>query len=339
MSRLVEDRLQAFTTRLLARRGAEVDWPAEADAGLAMLPPGVAAALHCLEILPLAVSAESPLPINLTSDLLERIEPLVRAEPEVVCLRIPEAYLKRSDMAEPVARAFTWRNARVRVQAAEPTRTEYHTWYFLATLDSADRWQQVVRVSVNASTGAEVQLPDLSDTDAVLADPGDLPAAPATQLAAVRAALGHLHAESRAFVERLESRLARDRQRLQDYYRALVRGDRQRAARRGAGEDSAEREAKAKVVQLELRRKLAELDERYACRLDLTPLALARTDCPALAIRCHVLRRSAARTITVFWNPLNKELEPLCCSRCGVSTFSFAFSDDKLATLCMSCQR
>lgn len=32
-----------------------------------------------------------------------------------------------------------WANARVRVQAAESTRTEYHTWYFLATLDSAGR--------------------------------------------------------------------------------------------------------------------------------------------------------------------------------------------------------
>jgi hypothetical protein len=339
MSRPVEDRLRAFTARLLERRGAEVDWPAEAGEGLALLPTEVAQTLRCLEILPLAAAAESPLPINLTSDFLDRIEPLVRAEPQIVCLRIPEAYLKRSDMAEPVARAFTWRNARVRVQAAEPTRTEYHTWYFLATLDSADRWQQVVRVSVNASTGAEVQLPDLSDTGAVLADPGDLPAEPATQLAAVRAALGHLQVDSRAFVERLESRLGRDRQRLQGYYRALLRGDGQRSARRGAGEDSAQRAAKVKVVQLELRRKLAELDERYACRLDLTPLALARTDCPALAMRCHVLRRSAARMITVFWNPLSKELEPLCCSRCGVSTFSLAFSDDKVATLCTSCQR
>jgi len=96
--------------------------------------------------------------------------------------------------------------------------------------------------------------------------------------------------------------------------------------------------AKAKAVELELRRKLAELDERYACRLDLTPLALVRTDCPALAVRCHVLRRSAGRTIPVFWNALTKELEPLCCSRCGVSTFTLAFSDDTLAACCASCQ-
>jgi hypothetical protein len=90
---------------------------------------------------------------------------------------------------------------------------------------------------------------------------------------------------------------------------------------------------------LELRRKLAELDERYACRVDLTLLALVRTDCPALAVYCHVLRRSTPRIISIFWNPLSKELEPLCCSRCGVSTFSVAFSDDQVVALCAACQR
>lgn len=335
----IADRLREFASRLLERRGAVVDWRAESDQGLALLPSTVAQTLGCLEILPLAPDTDSPLPISLTSDFLDRAEPLVLAEPQVVCLRVPEAYLKRSDMSEPVARAFTWLNARVRVQAAEPTRVEYHTWYFLATLDSADRWQQVVRVNVNASTGAEVPLPDLMDAGAAPVEPGDLPAEhPCTQLSAVRTTLRHLGLQSQPFVERLEGRLGRDRQRLQDYYRALLRDDDQRAERRVTEQDSASKAAKTKAVELELRRKLAELDERYACRLDLTPLALVRTNCPALEVRCHVLRRSAARTIPIFWNALAKELEPLCCSRCGVSTFTLAFSDDKLATRCAACQ-
>lgn len=339
MSASVHERLRVFTSRLLQRHGAEVDWPAEADQGLALLPTDVAHTLRCLEILPLAADSGSPLPINLSSDLLERVEPLVWAEPQVVSQRIPEAYLKRSDMAEPVARAFTWLNARVRVQAAEPTRTEYHTWYLLATLDSADRWQQVVRVNVNASSGAQVPLPDLLDPSAPLAEPAGLPTDyPSTQLAAVRAALGHIDIDSRPFVARLEGRLGRDRKRLQDYYRALLRSDGKRSVRRGPPQDPAQKEAKVKAVQLELRRKLAELDERYACRIDLTPLALVRTDCPALAVRCHVLRRSASRTLTIFWNAINKDLEPLRCSHCGISTFSLAFSDDKVAPLCAGCR-
>jgi hypothetical protein len=338
MSGPVDDRLREFASRLLQRHGAEVDWPAGTEEGLALLPRSVAETLHCLEILPLATENGSPLPINLSSDFLDRVEPLVRAEPQVVSLQIPTAYLKRSDMAEPVARAFTWLNARVRVQAAEPTRAEYHTWYFLATLDSADRWQQVVRVSVNVSSGAQASLPEMLDVNTVLAEPADLPTnSPSTQLPAVRAALTQVRHESRAFLERLEGRLGRDHKRLKDYYGALLRGDGQRFGRRGGEVDTTQREAKAKAVQLELRRKLAELDERYACHVDLTPLALVRIDCPALAVKCQVFRRAAARMHTIYWNPLSKELEPLRCSNCGISTFSVAFSDDKVAALCVSC--
>ncbi len=338
MSGPVEDRLRGFTCRLLHRHGANVDWPAGAQEGLALLPRNVAETLHCLEILPLAAESGSPLPVNLSSDFLDRVEPLVQAEPLVVSLQIPTAYLKRSDMAEPVARAFTWLNARVRVVAAEATRTEYHTWYLMATLDSADRWQQVVRVSVNVSSGAQASLSDLVDMNVAMAEPADLPVDhPSTELAAVRAALSQIQSESHAFMERLESRLKRDRKRLQGYYGALLRGDGHRSRRRGVQEDPTQRAAKVKAVQLELRRKVAELDERYACRVDLTPLALVRIDCPALAVKCHVQRRSAARMHTIYWNPLSKDLEPIRCSRCGISTFSVAFSDDKVAAFCAAC--
>ncbi|MBK9127184.1 MAG: hypothetical protein IPM13_05220 [Phycisphaerales bacterium] len=338
MSRNVVERLRSFTARLLERRGAEVDWPAEADAGLALLPSSVADALRCLEILPLSADADAPLPINLISDFLERVEPLVQVEPAVVCLRIGEAYLKRSDMSEAVARAFTWRNARVRVQAAEPARVEYHAWYFMTTLDSADRWQQITRATINAATGAEVHLPELADAGVEVATGATLSGEPGTLLAAARAALRRAQVDSGAFVERLEARLARDRQRLQDYYRALLEGDEKRGGRRASADDASEREARARVVQLELKRKLGELDERYACRVELFPLVLARIDCPALAVRCHVLRRSAARLMSIYWNPLSRELEPLCCSHCGVSTYALGFSDDKVAPLCAACR-
>jgi len=195
-------------------------------------------------------------------------------------------------------------------------------------------------VTVNASSGAQAHFPDMLDETASWADPAELPADyPATQSAAARAALARIELDSRPFVERLEARLERDRKRLQGYYHALLRGAGKRQARRGREEDPARKEARAQAVQLELRRKLAELDERYACRLDLAPLALVRTDAPALAVRCHVLRRSTAGMITIFWNAITKEIEPLCCSRCGLSTFAVAFSDDKLALLCAACKR
>jgi hypothetical protein len=341
MTASVQARLREFTCRLLGRQGAEVDWPVENGEGLALLPTTVAQSLRCMEILPLCFDGAGPLPVNLASEFVERVEPLVAAEPAVACLRVPAAYLKQSDMSEPVARAFTWLNARVRIQETQQTRVEYHTWYFVGTLDSADRWQQIVPVTINAASGTQVAMRDLLDGAAQQVEADDSPssAPPArTLLAASRAALAHVQRDSGEFLQRLEGRRGRDRKRLQDYYRALLLDGGRRPGRHAAEPDAAEREAKVQAVKLELRRKLSELDERYACKVRLTALALVRLDCPALAVKCQVLRKAAGRTHTLFWNALRKELEPMCCQRCGASTFTVAFSDEQVAALCAACK-
>ncbi|MCL4699804.1 MAG: dihydroxy-acid dehydratase, partial [Burkholderiaceae bacterium] len=77
-------------------------------------------------------------------------------------------------------------------------------------------------------------------------------------------------------------------------YRALLWGEKRRPKKPRTALEPGQQEAKAKAVELELRRKLAELDERYACRVDLLPLALVRTgdritvDVPARRIHLEV---------------------------------------------------
>jgi hypothetical protein len=306
MSQAVQTRLREFTCRLLERRGALVDWPDAAEEGLAMLPTETAGALKCLEVLPLSHRPDCPLPVNLGGDFLERVEPLLAQEPQVVLARVPSLYLKQSSMVEPVARAFTWLNASVRVRQAEPARTEYHAWYFRAALDSAERWEEVVRTTINAASAAPVSLPDplqwegaeLEPAGATGAGEADLtpetsdaglPAAtgdaPATYRQAARAAIATVEQRSRPSVARLESQWTRDRKRLRDYYHALLREDRRHSPRGQEPQDQEALKAKRQAVELELRRKLAELDERYALRLELSPLALVRLDCPVLAVR------------------------------------------------------
>lgn len=333
----IQARLREFTRLLLERNGALVDWPDEAEEGLAMLPPPAAEALKCLEVLPLSHRPDSPLPVNLATDLLERVEPLLQAEPRMASFRVVQLYLKQSSMAEPVARAFAWLNARVRVQQVLPVRTEYHTWYFRAALDSADRWEQVVAVTVNANSGAAVAMPDPFQWDFLQVEPGSHAAGPSTCPLGAQVACARVESASQPFVSRMEAQLGRDRKRLRDYYHALLREDRRRPSRSGLPDEPGKQQAKRQAVELELRRKLAELDERYALRLELAPVALVRLECPALAIQCDVLRKQARRTLTLYWNAVTKELEPVRCHHCGASTFTLAFSGENVQALCPRC--
>jgi hypothetical protein len=96
-------------------------------------------------------------------------------------------------------------------------------------------------------------------------------------------------------------------------------------------------EAKRKAVQLELRRKLAELEERYAMRADLTTLGVVRCQLPVLAVDLEVTRKQSRRLHTVYWNSLLKTFEPLACARCGNTTTAPHFTDQEVDAICRGC--
>jgi hypothetical protein len=206
---------------------------------------------------------------------------------------------------------------------------------FLAGLKSEDSWEDVVVVTVNTCSGAEVSLPDPATLNDVQPYWPAETAVPNTLHWAVRRASAHVESHAAAFVARLESRLQRDRKRLRDYYGALLKEAR---SERSNHETQQEQDAQKRAVELELRRKTFELEERYALHATLAPLTLVRVEMPALAIECEVFRKQARRIHTLYWNPVLTALEPLGCSVCGAGVFSIAFTDD-VQPCCANCAR
>ncbi len=321
---------------------------------------------------------EPGLCVSLATDFLDAAGAVLEAAvPRVGAFHLQDRYLKRGELQEAVERAYTWLNARVRVREPQPTTVEYHTWWCLVSLRSDDFWESRLAVTLNSASLAEVDLPD--PLDLLDLRPDSAPEAPGcdTCQRAVEQARAHLQsaANGRArqsrtfagglraplaagesgiprgaapafrqsaaeFIGRMDGRLARDRKRLEDYYGALLRETR-KPARRSAvpTPDPAQQESKSRAVQLELRRKLSELHERYTMRARVRPIALIRTTIPALAVGIAVQRKTAVRTHTIYWNSLLKQFEPLACSVCGTSAYSFAFSDDEVAPICAACQQ
>ncbi len=342
MSQPVQNRLREFTEALLGRAGALVEWPPSAEEGLALLPPEAAARIGFAdsESVRLAFPAGGDgLCVNLATDFLDRVVPLLAAEPRIGSFQVPERYLKKGDMAEAIARAFTWHNAKVVVRNALPARVSYHAWQFFASIVSEDRWEDVISVAVNAQSGAAVPLPDaLSGLD-LQPHTEPLRAAAGSYRGALRHAIAQVELRAAPFAERLEARLERDRRRLRDYYGALLREESTRRHREWTPEVKEKQDARRRAVQLELQRKLAELDETYALKGELAPVALVRIEAQVLAVHCEVFRKQARREHTLYWNPIPKELEPMCCEACGTSTFSIVFTDGDVRPLCFPCAK
>jgi len=338
VSVVIRERLSAFAQAALEWRGGVVDWPPDKEDGEAVLPPDVCLLLKCPEAVTLSHQIrDGVMAVNLASDFLERMEVLFEAEPFIGVFKIPGLYLKQSSMEEPVARAFTWRNAKVKVLSAQPTQLEYQTWHFFVSLHSEDRWEDTCSVTINPATRVEIQMPDPATIASLT--PNHEPQANHLDTfdLAVRLMVAKVKSRAANFIERIDSKLKRDHKRLHDYYNALLEEtDRKVAASKSETTDVKRREL-AEAVQLELRRKSMEMDERYAVKAEFKPLALLRAQIPALEVKLEVFRKQSRRIHTVYWNPLMKQLEPLGCASCGAGVNSVFFSDKEVDPLCPSC--
>ena len=330
----IEQEVREFATKLLERRGGLVEWAAD-DEGTAIVPAELADSLDADgEILRLSTRPGGQgWCLNLGADFLDTASRLLELEPRVGTFRVRELYLKRGNLDEAVRRTFSWLNAKVSLHDTRAVRVEYHTWWFHALLASEDRWETRFPITVNASSGTEVDLPNPLDLWEFEPHPAACRQPPPTYQHAVDRAQLRFRELATGFLDRMDGRLKRDQRRLREYYNALLR----EAHHKKIKPDAEKQEARQRAVKLELRRKASELDERYAMELTLNPVVLTRMELPALAIDLSVQRKRARRKHTVYWNPLLKQLEPICCNGCGCGTFSVAFTNEDVDPLCLKC--
>jgi hypothetical protein len=340
MSDAVQQELRGFVAELIEQSGGLVDWPADSDRGQAILTPELAQRVGVEELLPLSTrpGGEGQL-VSLASDFLDTAELWLQAVPRVGRFQIAEAYLKRGDLSDAVARAYTWLNTKVRLIDSQPTYIEYHTWWFHVVLASEDRWESRLAVTVNCPTAVEVEFPDPLGLWELVPGADESDGGVVSYDAAAAAAQRRVTTMAATFLARLDARLQRDRKRLNDYYHALVREAHQRhqRARSAGAPDQADDSDRA--VTLELRRKLAELEERYAIDATLRPLVVIRTQLPALEVRLAVQRKQARRDLVVYWNPLTKAFDPIRCTQCGHGVYSVAFTNDRVDAVCGGCAK
>ncbi len=333
MSQAIDERLKSFAVSLLERSGGLIEWPEHLKSGFAVLPPQTATLLECPENTEItAESVERGLTINLASMFLQRAERMFPRDTSAIALKIDTLYLKKSTMDEPVGRAFAFPNARVKVLGSSADRVEYQFWHFAAAIESDEKWEDVISVTLNSDSNARLDLPDpLTNLDAHPARLDEMVPDTAAATALAAAIAGE---KAGQFIRRLEDRMDRDMKRLKSYYHALLDDTTDRSRRATAQPDQAD--ARKKAVELELDRKTDELRERYTLRPRLQSVALVRLDAPALAVTLNVQRRDGEKKINVYWNAMTKTLEPLACAQCGTAIFTVHFSD-QLLPLCAHC--
>ena len=256
MSELVEQELRDFVTELIERNGGLVEWTGDREHGQAILAPDFARRHGVDELLQLTSRPDGDgVCVTLASEFLDTAENWLDAVPQIAALQLTEAYLKRGDLSEAVARAYTWLNAKVRVIDSQAIRVAYHTWWFHVVLASEDRWESRLSTTINSSAAVEVEFPDpLAEWE--LTPHADQWDGWASYEPAAAAAQRRVQSLAAPFLARMDARLERDRKRLNDYYQALRREAKLKRQRARSTVEPGKVEGADRAVTLELRRKL-----------------------------------------------------------------------------------
>ncbi len=345
MSSTIEHDLHSFATQLLERVGGIVDWPEPQSPGTVMVPSELvgATSLPSEEFSVATSAATGGLQVSLASEFLDIAgKMLTEFVPSHGAFQVGERYLKKRDLQEAVQSGFGWQNTRVFCGDPVNGLADYHFWTLLARIQSDDAWETTLQLAVNSHTGVLLDLPEPTQLDDLKevgerAEFSAVPQGPDTEELVLKLAKDRMFVAATDFIARSEQRLARERRRLQDYYRSL--GQEAKPKPRKGVEPPSEDEvaAKLRAVDLELRRKLGELAERYVMRAELHPLVLFRVAIPVVKVPITVQRKQATRQVTAYWNSILKKFEPFACGICSAPIYNVYFTNETVEPRCLAC--
>ena len=338
--------LESFIERFFACQGAVVE---KRGAGLEVLAPRqLAQRIGIPDYCHLTVDGESPesTSVNYGSPLLEKITQAASERIPLNVVRLRFHYLKSQGFDRLIAEWFTFHGARVQVENTAAVHTEYLllTCRFLAQSD--EQKEGLLPLAFNLETGARVgDLEAMLDTTEKEFTP-DGPCSPfeAEKIDAIfqlvkRQAPSLVEAQIQPFRDSMNRRFSRDVANLEAYYAELKQEMTENLTRSGLSTQLIqERKEKIALIPEEMAKKKDDLFKKYSIKvkLELSAAMLIRT--PAVKLFCKATIGRRKKAFSLFYNPIDKSLDPLVCDGCGRGTDYVHFCD-RQHLLCPECAR
>ncbi|MBK8984933.1 MAG: hypothetical protein IPM39_02450 [Chloroflexi bacterium] len=305
--------------------------------------------------------------------LVEQMVQEVNGRSASTTLTINDLRLDKTALDDLAADSWVILNARVERQKRSTVarvRSTYIRFNFKAAILTDDKQERVVSVLMDAHTGSRVANAAAIESQATAAAPDailhSLPDAPIrwqpkggpplktpldekTLAALLERAQTAVLQEMQTDLDALQKRVTRFRQldeaRLGDYYASLEK-DLQTRLKSASADRRAALQDKLTAVQTERAHKLADLDERYQIRINLTLLNLLIIQQAKLSQPTQIANRTTSIGAHAVWDPLRRQLEPLHCHVCGqpgqrvyLCHNGHLAHENCLAPACIDCKR
>ena len=333
-----------FATDFLEKSGGLVD--ADPDSLHALLPPDLSAALNLPEDVRLG---GDDYPLLYGSPTLDRLVHVATAGIPVVYGAAAVPYIKKEGFDSAVARDLTFINGKVQIGVRAESRTSYMvlTSRYIALSD--ERKEGLMRLTFHEPTGAVIKgfEEDVTDFECTYFRQGHLPPLFSVRMeSSLQTALKSLQdriAEDLApFVASMRRRLHRDVTNTQEYYQSLAEEMRASLAHPNLSDTQRmERQQKIDGLPAEADRKIADLQHKYATRINIRACAAERYIVNVAQLILTILYRKATRMLPVNYNPITQRIDPLVCESCRKTTRQIVLQDGKpsFVMVCPACSR
>lgn len=336
--------LDEFVRNFFISQGAEVD---SHGARLDILAPReLARRIGVPEFCSIKIGAQETddYAVHYGSPLLEKIAEAACDKIPFTALRLSFHYIKSQGFERLVQESFTFRGALVKVEKTAPVLTEYLVLTCRYLAQSDEQKEGLLPLAFNLETGAPV-----GDLSARL-EAADKKPEPAGRGIALdtdktnlviqwvkRRAAQVLDAQIQEFRASMNRRFSRDVANLEAYYGDLKQEMTAKMARPGLSDQLVyERSEKIRLIPAEMEKKKDDLFKKYSIKVsfDLSGAMLIRT--PAVKLLCSAVSGRRQRPVPLYYNPIDKSLDPLVCAGCGDGTHQIHFCRD-LHPLCPRC--
>lgn len=244
-----------------------------------------------------------------------------------------------------VGSRFAFTNSAFREQATHKSTVDYWLWSLEVTADADERRQLqyhtcISQHQVHCSALSELIPAQAAHWEPISLKPSEVSPEVLDRLfvTACHRTLEGLEDGLSEFKATIMRHHLRDMERIETYFLDLTEEMADEIERRKlTGTDLAVRKEKMAQLSREKAAKISALQEKYRLRISIRPLTLLLARLPV--IRCEVLvkRRKKERRISVIYNLLSKDFDPMACEACGTETYSPGFCDDSLHLLCPAC--
>jgi hypothetical protein len=338
--------LEAFVQQFFACQGADIE---KRGSYLDVLAPQTLArriGIPNFCSIKFGSQAQDDYCVHYGSPLLEKIaEAACDKVPFTIC-RLAFRYIKSQGFDRLIQELFSFDGAVVRVENTAQVQTEYLllTCRFLAQSD--EQKEGLVPLAFNLDTGAPAGNMEsmLDATEKTFEADGRCAAFEKEKIDRIiqwvqRRAPKVLETQIEPFRDSMNRRFRRDVANLEEYYAELKQEMTENLKRQGLSKQLIQqRKEKIRLIPDEMTKKKNDLFNKYSIKLEfeLSGAMLIRT--PAVKLFCRAAIGRRRQPFTLYYNPIDKSIDPVACAGCGEGTYQVQF-DNHRHLLCPQCRQ